>query len=120
MLKNYAILCCAYFVVVKGFAHFWLYQPIHNRPAPVRYNEVLRLLDFTAQACLVAAFFLLLSTKKLIAAALVVVVLLAYDAVVRYFFLEREARRMRDACPKWSLRHARRVVKRRALRPMFH
>ena len=109
-----------FYVLVKTGVRYWLFRPVQARPAPVRNNEVLRLLDFGAILALIGAFFLLAGQTSMVKAAALVAGLVVYDAVIRRCFLEIEVRRLLAKSSKWNHRTAMRHVRRRAQSPMFH
>ena len=86
-----------------------------------RHNEILRLIDLTAVASLIAAFFLFANSKSGLPLALATGTgLLILDGLLRYAFLQLEARRLCATSSKWNYRGALRHVRRRAKSPMFH
>jgi hypothetical protein len=111
---------CVIYVLVKTGVRYWLFRPVPSRPAPVRNNEVLRLLDLGATMALIGAFFLLANQVPMAKAGALVGALLAYDLVIRRCFLEIEVRRLCAKSAKWSHRNAARHIRRRAQSPMFH
>lgn len=120
-MQTQAILLCAFYVVAKAYVRYWLYRPIHARPAITRHNEVLRLIDLGAITSLIAAFFFLIHAKNNFGLACAVAGgLLILDAMLRFSFLELEARRLRSSSGKWNRRGALKHVRRRAKSPMFN
>jgi uncharacterized membrane protein len=111
---------CIIFGLVKTCIRYWLFRPVHARPALVRSNEVLRLLDLGAVVALIGAFFLLANQLSLARAAAWIAGLVVYDLFARRCFLEIEVRRLCAKSAKWSHRNAMRHIKRRAQSPMFH
>lgn len=119
-MRLYAIGLCGLFVLLKLFVRFYIYKPIHARASFARHNEVLKLIDLLAWTALIAAFFLLVNISKgLVKALTVVAALTVFDAILRFFFLEREVRRLRASSPKWTQRGARKHVRKRAQATMF-
>jgi hypothetical protein len=119
-VARYGLALCIVFALIKTGVRFWLFRPVHARPAAVRSNEVLRLLDLGAVVALIGAFFLLANQWPLVKAAAWIVGLVVYDLLARRFFLEIEVRRLCARSAKWSYRNAMRHIKRRAKSPMFH
>jgi len=111
---------CILYVLIKTGVRFWLFRPVHARPALVRGNEVLRLLDLAAIMALIGAFFMLVDQMPLARAGALVAILVVYDLVIHRCFLEIEVRRLRAKSEKWSYRGAMRHIRRRAQSPMFH
>lgn len=111
---------CAFYVLVKTCVRYWLFRPVHARPAPVRNNEMLRLLDLGAIVALIGGFFMLAGQTSMLNAGAFVAALVLYDLVIRRCFLEIEVRRLLAKSDKWSHRSATRHVRRRAQSPMFH
>lgn len=119
-MARYGFALCIFYILVKTGVRYWLFRPVPSRPAPVRNNEVLRLLDLGAVLALIGAFFMLVNQVSMIKAAAVVGVMLLYDLGIRRFFLEIEVRRLCAKSEKWSHRTAMRHIRRRAQSPMFH
>ena len=119
-MVRYGFGLCVFYVLVKTGVRYWLFRPVHARPAPVRNNEVLRLLDLGAIVALIGAFFMLAGQTPLLKAGALVAALVLYDLVIRRCFLEIEVRRLIAKSDKWSHRAAMRHVRRRAQSPMFH
>jgi hypothetical protein len=119
-VRSPAILLCAFYIVAKIYARYWLFRPVHARPAVTRDNQVLRLIDLAALTSLIGAFFLLANLKNGLRPALVTAaVLLIFDAGIRYAFLHLEVRRLCASSPKWKYRGALKHVRRRATSLMF-
>ena len=119
-MARYGITLCVFYILVKTGVRYWLFRPVSSRPAPVRSNEVLRLLDLGAVVALIGAFFMLANQVPIFKAAAVVVAMLLYDLGIRWCFLEIEVRRLCAKSEKWSHRSAMRHIRRRAQSPMFH
>jgi len=111
---------CILYVLVKTAVRFWLFRPVHARPALARSNEVLRVLDLGAIVALIGAFFMLINQVPLATAGGLVAALVVYDLIVRRCFLEIEVRRLCAKSTKWDYRSAMRHIRRRAQSPMFH
>ena len=119
-MAGYGFGLCIFYILVKTGVRYWLFRPVPGRPAPLRNNEMLRLLDLAAMLALIGAFFMLAAQIKLIKAIVVATGLIVYDMVIRWCFLEIEIRRLQAKSAKWSHRGAMRHVRRRAESPMFH
>ena len=119
-MVKFGFALCIVFGLVKTCVRYWLFRPVYARPAPVRSNEVLRLLDLGAVMALIGAFFLLANQLSLAAAGAWIAGLLVYDLLARRCFLEIEVRRLCAKSAKWSRRGAMHHIKRRAQSPMFH
>jgi hypothetical protein len=119
-VARFGLALCVLYGLVKTCVRYWLFRPVHARPAPVRSNEVLRLLDLGAVVALIGAFFLLANELSLASAAMWIAGLLVYDVVARRCFLELEVRRLCAKSDKWTRDSAMRHIKRRAQSPMFH
>jgi hypothetical protein len=111
---------CIVYVLLKTGVRFWLFRPVHARPAVARSNEVLRLLDLGAIVALIGAFFMLVNQVPLAKAGALVGVLVVYDLAIRRCFLEIEVRRLCAKSTKWTYRNAMHHIRRRAQSPMFH
>lgn len=119
-MRSQAILLCVFYVATKAYTRFWLFRPIHARPAVTRHNEALRVIDLAAVTSLIGAFFMLANLKNGLPLALMTgAALLILDAVLRYSFLQLEVRRLCASSSKWNYRGALRHVQRRAKAPMF-
>lgn len=119
-MLSYAALLCGFYVFAKAYARFWLFKSVHERHSICRSNEVLRLIDLAATIALMAVFFILLNVRKLEVALIVTLCLLFYDGVLRFWFLNLEARRLTSSSRRLSRRDALRHVRKRARAPMFH
>lgn len=119
-MARYGFGLCIFYILVKTGVRYWLFRPVPGRPAPLRNNEILRLLDLIAMLALIGAFFLLVAQIQVIKATTLVAALVVYDVVIRRCFLEIEIRRLQAKSAKWSHRNAMRHVRRRAESPMFH
>lgn len=111
---------CIVYVFIKTWVRFWLFRPVHARPAIARGNEVLRLLDLTATVALIGAFFIMANQMPLAKAGTLAAALVLYDMVIRRCFLEVEVRRLCAKSANWNRRSARYHIRRRAQPPMFH
>lgn len=119
-MVRYGLGLCIFYILVKTGVRYWLFRPVPGRPAPLRNNEVLRLLDLAAMLALICAFFMLAAQIQVIKVIALVAALVVYDVVIRRCFLEIEIRRLRSKSAKWTHRNAMRHVRRRAESPMFH
>jgi len=119
-VRFYALVLSAVYLVFKTYARFWLYRPMHERPAVTRQNDMLRIIDLGAMLALAGAFFFMLNTRRILLSMALLAALLAYDALIRFVFLRLEVLRLRTSQPKMGRRDARHRVRRRAQTTMFH
>ena len=118
-MQAYAFIVCVVCCALRLYSRYWLFRPIHARPALVRSNDVLKVLEFVAVLAVAAGFFFWLQPGQWLYAGGLLAGLVGLDALARWVFLEIEMWRLRARSRKWTRRGARRHVRRRASSPMF-
>ena len=117
-MREYAGLMWFFFALAKTYVRYWLFRPVHERPAFARHNETLRVIELAAWLAFIGGFFFSLNCSSLVRTCLLAAALLLYDAGLRYCFLQVEIRRLLASSRKWSHRGATRQVLRRARMPL--
>jgi hypothetical protein len=113
-MNQQALVFIGLYIVAKLLVRWVWFKPEHLRPGFIRHFFVIRVVDFGAILCLSAAFFFQMINGNLVHALLTTVALLAYDLGLRSLFLWIEARRICAHSHKWTLKSAKRRLRRRA------
>lgn len=113
-MYRYGQFCVIVYLALKLLVRWVWYRPEHLRPGFLRHYFTIRALDFFAILFLCGAFFMLVNTERWLRTFLVIGGMLLYDVLLRALFLHLEARKICIRSPRWTMKAAKRRLRRRA------